>query len=116
MKIWDISRTLSDDLAPWPGDTPFHFDLTARLGKNAVVNVGAIRMSVHNGTHADAQFHFEKDGPTIDQANLETYVGRAAVVDLSRHFAGADQELITMEHLGPSAEALRQTSRLLLKT
>src|SRR5207248_8240530 len=116
MKIWDISRTLSDDLAPWPGDTQFHFELTARLGENAVVNIGAIRMSVHNGSHADAQFHFEKDGPTIDQASLETYIGRAVVVDLTRHFASAEHELITIEHLDPSADALRQSSRLLLKT
>jgi arylformamidase len=116
MKIWDISRTLSDDLAPWPGDTPFHFELTARLGENAVVNVGAIRMSVHNGSHADAQFHFEKDGPPIDQAALQNYIGRAVIVDLTNQLANGDQELITVEHLGLSADELGQTSRLLLKT
>lgn len=115
MKIWDISRTLSDDLAPWPGDTPFHFELTARLGENAVVNVGAVRMGVHNGSHADAQFHFEKGGPTIDQAALETYIGQAAVLDLTAQFQG-EQDLITLECLGPSAAQLRQTSRLLVKT
>src|SRR5437879_6556554 len=112
MKIWDISRTLSDDLAPWPGDTPLHFELTARLGENAVVNVGAIRMSVHNGSHVDARFHFEKDGPTIDQAALETCIGRAAVVDLTGHLANGDQDLITVEYLSASADDLRQTSRL----
>jgi arylformamidase len=116
MKIWDISRTLSDDLAPWPGDTPFHFELTARLGENAVVNVGAIGMSVHNGSHADARFHFEKDGQTIDLAALETYFGQAVVVDLSNDFQNGDQELIATEHLRGSADELRQTSRLLLKT
>ena len=116
MKIWDISRTLSDELAPWPGDTPFHFELTARLGENAVVNVGAIRMSVHNGSHADAVFHFEKNGATIDQAALETYIGQATVVDLTVHFSSGEQELITIEHLSPSGADLRQTSRLLVKT
>src|SRR5205823_15013733 len=116
MKIWDISRTLSDDLAPWPGDTRFHFELTARLGENAVVNVGAIRMSVHNGSHADAQFHFQKDGSPIDQVALETYIGPATVVDLTSHFRNSSQELITVEQLGRTAYDIHRSSRLLVKT
>ena len=116
MKIWDISRTLSNDLAPWPGDTPFNFELTARLGDKAVVNVGAIRMSVHNGSHADAPFHFEKDGVTIEQVTLETYIGRAVVVDLCRYFKGAEGELITIDQLRAGAGDLMETSRVLLKT
>src|SRR5438128_2589769 len=98
MKIWDISRTLSNDLAPWPGDTPFHFELPARLGENSVVNVGAIRMSVHNGSHADAQFHFEKNGQTIDRVALQNYIGQATVVDLTSQFRSGERDLITIEH------------------
>jgi arylformamidase len=116
VKIWDISRSLMNDLAPWPGDTPFQFHLAARLGENAVVNVGAITMSVHNGSHADARFHFEKDGETIDQIDLQTYCGPATVVDLTGQFAGGDEELVTVDHLKAAAHQLEQTSRLLLKT
>ena len=116
MNIWDISRTLSNDLAPWPGDTPFHFELAARLGENAVVNVGAISMSVHNGSHADARFHFENDGWTIDQAPLETYFGPAVVVDLTANFSGETDDVITIDHLRENSQQLGETSRLLLKT
>jgi arylformamidase len=116
MTIWDISRTLSDDIAPWPGDTPFHFELTARLGTTSVVNIGAIRMSVHNGSHADARFHFENDGPTIDQTALDTYIGPARVVDLTENFSTAEREWITTDHLSEASDELQQTSRLLLKT
>jgi arylformamidase len=116
MKIWDISRLLSNDLAPWPGDTPFHFELAARLGENAVVNVGAIRMSVHNGSHSDARFHFERDGSTIDQADLTTYIGPATVVDLTRHFRSLESDQITIEHLRADAGHIQETSRILLKT
>jgi arylformamidase len=116
MKIWDISRTLSDDLAPWPGDTPFHFELPARLGENAVVNVGAIRMSVHNGSHADARFHFEQDGWTIEQARLETYLGPAVVVDVSKAVQRSDRQEIEIHDLDGRANDLAKTSRLLLKT
>src|SRR4051812_25345146 len=116
MKIWDISRALTNDLAPWPGDTPFHFQLAARIGENAVVNVGAVTMGVHNGSHADARFHFEQDGETIDQIALDTYLGPATLVDLTPHFSGAEKELITIDHLNPAVSQIRQTSRLLLKT
>ena len=116
MKIWDISRALTNELAPWPGDTPFHFELAARLGENAAVNVGAIQMSVHNGSHADAQFHFDNKGPTIERAVLETYIGEAVVVDLSSEFAGGTATSITIEHLKPFERQLKQTGRLLLKT
>ena len=41
MKIFDISRSLSNDLAPWPGDTPFHFESKWKMAEGATVNVGA---------------------------------------------------------------------------
>ncbi len=62
MKIWDISRMLSNDLAEWPGDEPFRFRLTKEIAEGQSVNLGAISMSVHNGTHADGKFHFDTNG------------------------------------------------------
>src|SRR5213079_3324037 len=117
MKIWDISRTLSDDLAEWPGDEPFHFRLTKTMAEGQSINLGAIGMSVHNGTHADAQFHFDTNGESIEKAPLEIYLGRAAVVDLTEAFLDSkEKHLITIEDLRPSAEAIAATSRLLVKT
>ena len=117
MKIWDISRTLSNDLAEWPGDAPCHFRLTREKAKGESVNLGAISMSVHNGTHADAQFHFETDGDSIEKAPLEIYLGRATVVDLGQTFLDSkEKHLITIEDLRPSAEQIAATSRLLVKT
>lgn len=117
MKIWDISRTLSDDLAEWPGDEPFHFRLTKTLAEGQSVNLGAISMSVHNGTHADAQFHFDGKGESIEKAPLEIYLGRAVVVDLTGAFSQSkEKHLITIEDLQPHAEEIGGTSRLLIKT
>jgi arylformamidase len=117
MKIWDISRTLSNDLAEWPGDEPFHFQLTKRLTEGQSVNLGAISMSVHNGTHADARFHFETDGETIEKASLEIYLGRAVVVDLTQAFSqSSGKHLITIEDLQLHSEEIAETSRLLIKT
>ncbi len=30
------------------------------MAEGATVNVGAVNMGVHNGTHADAMFHFDE--------------------------------------------------------
>jgi arylformamidase len=117
MKIWDISRTLSDDLAEWPGDEPFHFRLTRKIAEGQSVNLGAIGMSVHNGTHADARFHFDTNGESIEKAPLEIYLGRAAVVDLTQAFLQSkEKHLITVEDLQPHSEELAESSRLLVKT
>lgn len=116
MKTWDVSRPLTNDLAPWPGDTPFAFRSNLRISSGDVVNLGSINTSVHNGTHADAVFHFDDNGVTIERAPLDVYVGRAAVVDLDGRFAEKDKRLIEVRDLLPHEEPIRETSRLLVKT
>ena len=98
MKIWDISRTLADVLAPWPGDTPFHFKLTRQIPAGDVVNLGAITTSVHNGTHADARFHFEATGETMERAPLDIYLGPAMVVDLGRYHIDCLRVILALGH------------------
>src|SRR5947199_10506001 len=117
MKIWDISRTLSNDFAEWPGDQPFNYRLTNEMVKGASVNLGAITMSVHNGTHADARFHFDTNAEPIERVPLEIYLGRATLVDLSQIFSqSSEKHLVTREDLQPHAEQIAATSRLLVKT
>src|SRR5207249_10966108 len=87
MKVWDISRTLSNDFAEWPGDEPFHYRVTKEIAKGATVNLGAVTMSIHTGTHADARFHFDSKGASIEKAPLEAYLGRATVIDLAPSFS-----------------------------
>ena len=120
MNIIDISRTLSADLPPWPGDVAFRYQVNGRIAEGSSVNVGSIEMSLHNGTHADAKFHFADDGWTMQQAKLETYFGPAVVVDVSARYAepgGAGRlpqiQIVDLEH---AADDLRATGRLLLKT
>lgn len=87
------------------------------MSEGAAVNVGAIKMSVHSGTHADAPFHFEKDGSTIDQLPVGIFIGRALVIDLSPIFSvEAETREISIADLEPCARDLTESPRLLLKT
>jgi arylformamidase len=121
MKIFDISRALSHEIAPWPGDTPFHFELKWKMAEGATVNVGAINMGMHNGTHADAIFHFDSSGETIETMPLETYLGDAVVIDLTELFrkTGAARDTtreINVTDLNASSGLIERAPRLLLKT
>jgi arylformamidase len=121
MEIFDISRPLSNDLAPWPGDTPFHFELKWKMAEGATVNVGAVSMGVHNGTHADATFHFDESGEPIDRMPLDAYLGDAVVVDLTRLFGRAGEVFDKTRQIGVAdleafSASLEQAPRLLLKT
>lgn len=116
MEIFDVSRALANDLAPWPGDTPFHFELKWKMAEGATVNVGAVEMGVHNGTHADAPFHFAEGAKTIDRMPLETYLGDAVVVDLTQLFQADRARPIRIADIESCAAALESAPRLLLKT
>jgi arylformamidase len=105
MVIIDISLPLETGLAVWPGDTEFDYQLTWNRSAGATVNVGAVRMSTHGGTHVDAPIHFADDGQKIDELPLATFIGKVFVVhvpgrpnisrrDLSRNFQGATRLLI----------------------
>ncbi|WP_106494620.1 arylformamidase [Lentibacillus sp. Marseille-P4043] len=84
MTNWmDISQPLTKQIAHWPGDTPFSYDLTYSKTETGSVNIGQITTSVHTGTHIDAPYHFDDNGTTVDQLDVNLYVGKAVVLDVS---------------------------------
>jgi arylformamidase len=80
--LYDISRPIRRGIPVWPGDDPFELEWNQRLEDGAAVNLSAIRMSVHAGTHADAPYHFQKEGERMAAVPLEVYLGRARVAAL----------------------------------
>lgn len=70
---------------------------------------------MHNGTHADAPFHFENAGSAIDSVALENYLGSCVVVDLKERFS-ENRRLIEIADLASNESAIAETRRLLIKT
>ncbi len=79
----DISQPLFSQTAVWPGDTPFTFSLNWSKEETGSVNVGKIEMSTHTGTHIDAPFHFDDTGKRVLELDLERYMGKAIVIDVT---------------------------------
>jgi arylformamidase len=80
--FYDITIPVREGLAVWPGDTPYSFALGWDMAAGASVNVGAVTMSAHTGTHADAPFHFLPAGAAIDAIDPAVYVGPCVVADV----------------------------------
>jgi arylformamidase len=81
MRVHDISQPLGTGTAVWPGDHPFEVDWTLRIADGATVNLAAIALSVHTGTHVDGTLHFEEKGTGAGFLPLDAYIGMAVVVD-----------------------------------
>jgi arylformamidase len=80
----DISRTLHPGIAVWPGDAHFHLGRNVTIAGGAAVNLSTLNLSAHTGAHADAPYHFDDAGVTIEYAHLDIYWGLAQVVSVSK--------------------------------
>ena len=101
MKIYDITRTISPQMAVWPGDTTYSHRWASRIDEGAAANVTAITLSAHTGTHVDAPFHYAADGIRLSEMPLDIHIGPATVIELDVRgeiqpevFAGVDLEAI----------------------
>lgn len=83
MKLYDITLSVDETLAGWPGDAPYRLEWTCTKAGGAAVNLGQVSLSLHTGTHADAPYHFDDTGTRIDAVPLSAYLGPARVVDVS---------------------------------
>lgn len=107
----DISRPLHTGAPNWPGDLPTDFRLGMRIADGKPCNLGQLRLSVHNGTHADAPFHYNDHGLKIDELPPELFIGPARVIDARGHTAFT-RELFA----GLTPGELAATPRLLFRT
>ncbi len=97
MDLIDISEPLSPATAVWPGDQPVEQNWTAQLEEGGSVNLSALHLSVHAGTHVDAPFHVREEGARTGAFDLSVFVGPAEVIDVEsastihpRHVMGVE--------------------------
>lgn len=79
--MWiDITHTLSEEIAPWPGDTPFALRYFSTKDENGSANIAEISGSNHIGTHMDAARHVANDGWTMEQVDIQQLIGDATIL------------------------------------
>ena len=115
MRLIDLSRELYEGMPLWPGhQLPFvmtnqtHEGFKAKWDTSVGFEAHNWLMSEHTGTHTDAIFEYDPNGPTLDRTPLEYYYGEAICLDVShvRH-----PDYMTAEVLEKALEASGQEIR-----
>ena len=79
----DISIPIHAEMTVYPGDNSLRRSWVRRIRDGERVNLSALTLGSHTGTHVDAPFHFKDDGIRLDQVPLQVFVGQARVVEIS---------------------------------
>lgn len=82
MKIWDISPSISEKTAVFPGDVPYSRSVSMDTQQGQHLTLSSITTTLHIGAHADAGNHYHRDGKGIEARKLETYLGACEVVEV----------------------------------
>lgn len=103
--IYDITQPLFS-CTVFPGDPRPQKTEVLRVERGDICNLTAFQMCAHNGTHVDAPYHFLNDGKTLDQVNLEKFIGPAYVEKHDGEVTAEDAEglLRRAEAAMPGAE------------
>ena len=107
--MWiDISVTLRTGMVHWPGDRPFLIERTRDLARGDDMNLSAISLGSHSGTHIDAPLHFIPTGKSVPEMPFDAVIGPARVLEI------VDPESVKPEDLAP--HDIRSGERILFKT
>ena len=77
--VYDISQEVLS-CKVYPGDPVPCIKRESSISEGAICNLTSFSMCAHNGTHVDAPFHFINEGKTIEQIELDAFVGDCYVV------------------------------------
>jgi arylformamidase len=104
IEIFDISLTVREGMAAWPGLLAPRLDGAERMARGDAVNVTDCHFCAHTGTHIDAPFHHLASGAAVDQLRWDGLLGRADVVDCTQ--AGAGITAAELDRAAPSGPIL----------
>lgn len=93
MKIIDLSHPISDNLVVFPGDDPPALKQTQFIEKDGYTN-HQLSISMHTGTHIDGPWHMQYPEKHISDIEIDHFVGKACVIDISGCNVFSDLELL----------------------
>lgn len=107
----DISVLVRPGTPEWPGDTPYSCGWTWDMAAGASVQVSAITMSPHVGTHADSHLHVRPGAPATDALPLHAFAGAAYVLGVDGPPRDVDAEELLSRLPGGASRLLLRTGR-----
>ena len=112
MKIL-LSYPITADAPGWPGNEVYEVERVRSMANGDVNNSCLFRMHEHYGTHMDAPFHFNANGPKIAELPFERFFYDAPLLlDIPK----GSLELLEPEDFEPHAQAIAQADFLMIRT
>ena len=91
MKLYDITQELFS-CKVYEGDPKPQLQRLLSMEKGGLYNLSALSLCAHNGTNVDAPAHFIKDGKTIEQIPLDSFVGHCSLLRHEGEVSAADAQ------------------------
>jgi arylformamidase len=82
MKLYDVTRPIHSGMAVYAGDPVVTLRRSLSIAAGAPVNVSAISLGSHTGTHVDAPAHLRDGAPGVDAFPLDLLIGPASLYAL----------------------------------
>jgi arylformamidase len=111
MKITDLTHVIYSDMPVFPGTEGPIFIKANTLEKDGFQEA-KITMYSHTGTHIDAPAHMLSNGPSLDNLEIEQFIGKATIID----FSNTNEKLIDINKLKLYEEKIKNVEFIILKT
>lgn len=82
MKVIDLSHAINSNMSTYTKDEKFKCYDIASIEKDGY-NEKLLKLCTHTGTHIDAPNHMINKGKTIDEFNINDFIGVAFIIDIS---------------------------------
>lgn len=109
MKVIDLSHTINGNMSTYTKDEKFEDYDIASIEKDGY-NEKLLKLCTHTGTHIDAPSHMINKGKTIDEFNINDFIGVALIIDVS------NLKKIDLENLIAYKEKINNCDFIILKT
>lgn len=84
MKIYDLSPEISESMAVYKNKLEKKPKIIPTRTLKEGANESRLNIESHTGSHVDAPFHFIEKGKTIEKINLDKFMGKCIVLDLTK--------------------------------
>ena len=115
MKTFDLTYTITENMPVFPGTELPTLNQAFTINKNDYAETRLTLFS-HVGTHMDAPAHMIQGGKTLDAYEVDTFVGKAFVLDISTYPIGVGEWCIQLEMLKAYEQQIKQIEFLILFT
>ena len=82
MKLYDVTRPIHSGMAVYAGDPVVTLRRALSIAAGAPVNVSAVSLGSHTGTHVDAPAHLRDGASGVDALPLDLLIGPARLYAL----------------------------------